>query len=271
MTNGRMPSLFVCHGGGPFPLMTPPMGGPGLTEHLRGIAKQPPSTPKAILIISAHWEEGPELAVTSSDRPEMLFDYYGFPQEYYDLKYPAPGDPALARRVQSVLTAGGHPTKLDMQRGFDHGVFVPLLLAYPEAAIPVVALSLHASLDPQIHLSMGRALAPLRDEGVLLVASGISFHNMRAFQMSGDTGRGPPAGAAFDAALVAAVTNPDLATRHDALARWTALPEARHCHPREEHLLPLLVAAGAAHEGEPATRTFGEAYLGAACSGFRFG
>jgi aromatic ring-opening dioxygenase catalytic subunit (LigB family) len=127
------------------------------------------------------------------------------------------------------------------------------------------------ALDPQIHLSMGRALAPLRDEGVLLVASGISFHNMRAFQMSGDTGRGPPAGAAFDAALVAAVTNPDLATRHDALARWTALPEARHCHPREEHLLPLLVAAGAAHEGEPATRTFGEAYLGAACSGFRFG
>ena len=249
--------------------MPEPVGGPGLTEHLKAISKQPAETPKAILMVSAHWEESAELAVTASEHPDLLFDYYGFPDEYYKLKYPAPGDPELAKRVQSLLASAGHPTRLDKQRGFDHGVFVPLLLAYPEAEIPVICLSLDASLDPKTHLSIGKALSPLRDEGVLIVASGVSFHNMRAFDMSGRAS-GPPAGAAWDRALTDAVTG-DQAGRHAALAQWTTLPEARYCHPREEHLLPLMVAAGTALETEIATRNYAESYLGAAMSGFRFG
>ena len=150
---------------------------------------------------------------------------------------------------------------------------VPLLLAYPDASVPVVALSLHSSLDARVHLSIGKALSPLRDEGVLIVASGVSFHNMRAFDLSGRGGSDkPPAGATFDQALADAITGTtDPSSRSETLADWTKLPEARFCHPREEHLLPLLVAAGTALPGEPATRIWSGCYLGAAMSGFRFG
>jgi aromatic ring-opening dioxygenase catalytic subunit (LigB family) len=271
--SARMPALYVCHGGGPFPLLTPPMGGTALTEHLRSISSQPPEKPKAILAISAHWEEGDEVAVTSSVQPPLVFDYYGFPPHTYQYRYDAPGDPELASRVCSLLTAKGHPCRLDAARGLDHGVFVPLLLAYPAADIPVICLSLHRSLDAKLHLSIGQALRPLRDEGVLLLGSGMSFHNMRAFVMSGrsDQGGELPAGARFDEALVAAVTTRDLSARTASLAAWTALPDARLCHPRAEHLLPLMVAAGAASDNEPATRMFGGTYMGAVISGFRFG
>lgn len=272
--SARMPTLFVCHGGGPFPLLDPPMGGPALVEHLRSISSEPPEKPKAILVISAHWEEGDELAVTMSEQPPMLFDYYGFPPDTYTFRYDAPGDPALASRVCSLLTAKGHPCRLDATRGFDHGVFVPLLLAYPAADIPVVCLSLHQSLNAKLHLSIGQALRPLRDEGVLLIGSGMSYHNMRGFDMSGGSDRAgrPPAGARFDEALVAAVTTArDHSARTASLGAWTALPDARQSHPREEHLLPLMVAAGAASDEEPATRTIGGTTMGAAFSGFRFG
>ena len=265
-----MPALFICHGGGPLPLMNPPMGGPALTEHLRAISKQPPAKPSAIIVVSAHWEESP-LAITSSSKPPMHFDYYGFPPDMYELAYSAPGKPELARQVQSLLIAAGHPCRLDEERGFDHGVFVPLMLAYPNADVPVVCLSLHSSLDAKQHLSIGRALAPLRDEGVLLLGSGISFHNMRAFDMSGQgkSRSAVPTGAAFDAALVAAVTDPD--ARDAALCDWVEMPDARQCHPREEHLLPLMVVAGSAAKREAATRNFADTYLGVAVSGFRFG
>ena len=261
-----MPTLFVCHGGGPFPLQEPPVGGAALTEHLRAISTELPEKPKAILVISAHWEDGDKVAVTASVQPPMLFDYYGFPPHTYEYQYNAPGDPALASRVCSLLTTSGHQCRLDETRGFDHGVFVPLMLAYPAADIPVVCVSLHRSLDAKLHLSMGRALRPLRDEGVLVIGSGMSFHNMRAFD-----GSGAPAGARFDEALVAAVTTGEHPARATSLAAWTSLPDARECHPREEHLLPLMVAAGAATDEEPATRTFGGIYMGVVLSSFRFG
>lgn len=274
-----MPTLFVCHGGGPFPLLDPPVGGPALTQHLESICDEAPYKPQAILVVSAHWEESDSLSVTSSEKPALLFDYYGFPPHTYEYRYDASGSPALASRICKLLEAAGLSCKLDGKRGFDHGVFVPLLLAYPSANIPVVCLSLHASLDASTHLAMGQALRPLRDEGVLLLGSGVSFHNMRAFDMSAMASPGgksqntkPPAGARFDEALTAAITTTrDYATRAAALRAWTSLPDARYCHPREEHLLPLLVAAGAASEDEPAIRTFANTYLGAALSGFRFG
>ena len=278
MSRNVMPALFCCHGGGPMPLMEPPAAGPKgifadskLSRHLRDLATMTSEKPLAILVISAHWEEA-DFAVTSSPTPPMLFDYYGFPKHTYEYKYSPPGDPKMAERVCELLQVAGHTCKLNDKRGYDHGVFVPLLLAYPDASIPVIALSLHASLDPGVHLSAGRALAPLRQEGVLILGSGISFHNMRAFDMMGGGANRPEAaGAAFDEALVAAVTATDTDARDTALLQWEQMPEARFCHPREEHLLPLLVAAGAAGEGTVGERIYGENYMGCAVSGFRFG
>jgi aromatic ring-opening dioxygenase catalytic subunit (LigB family) len=169
----------------------------------------------------------------------MLYDYYGFPPASYEITWPAPGDPALAARVRALLGQAGFETAADGARGYDHGTFVPLKVTYPEADVPTVQLSLLRSLDPAEHLRMGRALAPLRDEGVLIVGSGMSYHNMRGF--------GSAAGAqdaeTFHAWLHEAVTGPE---RDRALANWAAAPAGRACHPREEHLLPLLVVAGAA-------------------------
>lgn len=270
---GRLPAFYVCHGGGPMPLMPPPPGGPAgmfsdstLSSHLRSLADHLPSPPKAILVISAHWEER-ELRVSSSEHPSMLYDYGGFPAETFKYKYDAPGKPELAARVCALLGASGHTCKPDPTRGYDHGVFVPLMLAFPHAEVPIVCLSLHASLDPATHLSMGRALRPLRDEGVLLLGSGSSYHNMGGFDMQGRRS-GPPVARAWDEALAAAVAS-DRAVRDESLAGWERLPEARAAHPREEHLLPLHVVAGAAGD-DPGARLWGDSLMGVASSSFRF-
>jgi aromatic ring-opening dioxygenase catalytic subunit (LigB family) len=171
----------------------------------------------------------------------LLFDYYGFPPESYRLTWPAPGAPALAKRVRALLEAAGVPSAEDAERGFDHGAFVPLKLTWPDAKIPTLQLSLRTGLDPEEHLAIGRALAPLRDEGVFIVGSGMTFHNMRGF---GDP-RATPISEAFDAWLQQAATAPQ-AQRDSQLADWEAAPAARLAHPREEHLIPLMVIAGAA-------------------------
>ena len=198
-------------------------------------------------------------------RPPILYDYYGFPAPAYRIAWPAPGDPGLASRVRALLGANGIATAENGERGFDHGTFIPLKLAFPAANIPVTQLSLKAGLDPHEHLAIGRALAPLRDEGVFVVGSGMSFHNMRAF---GD----PRVGAMsepFDRWLrETAVLDPE---RRDAeLARWVHAPSARDCHPREEHLLPLMVVAGAAGSDRGAVAYEGM-MLGARISAIHFG
>src|SRR5690606_22105940 len=175
--------------------------------------------------------------------PPMLYDYYGFPPESYRVTWPAPGNPALANRVRGLLEKAGFKTAADAKRGYDHGTFVPLKLTYPDAEIPTVQLSLKTGLDPAEHLAMGRALAPLRDEGVFIVGSGMSFHNMRAFRDR----RFVPVSETFDTWLRETATLP-AAERDRRLADWTSAPGARACHPREEHLLPLMVCAGAAGE-----------------------
>ena len=157
---------------------------------------QLPETPKALLVISGHWEEDVP-TVLASPKPPLYYDYYGFPKHTYELAWPAPGSPELAARVRALLEAAGIASKSDDKRGFDHGVFVPLKVAFPDAAIPTVQLSLEHGLDPKEHLAIGRALAPLRDEGVLIVGSGMSYHNMRGFMSS--SGRG--ASERFDAWL----------------------------------------------------------------------
>lgn len=249
--------------------MDPPPGSPhlwdGMAAYLRGLPSDVGQRPKALLIISAHWEtERPTLNVGAA--PGMLFDYYGFPEHTYRLSYPAAGAADLAPRVQGLLAAAGIASDLDSERGYDHGVFVPMLLSYPDADIPVLQLSLQQDLDPAEHLAIGRALEPLRDEGVLMIGSGLSIHNRRP-------ARGPDRdepSEQFDAWLTEAATDPDPKARAARLALWETAPFARDCHPREEHLIPLMVVAGAAGD-DAGRRTYFERVRGKAISAFQFG
>jgi aromatic ring-opening dioxygenase catalytic subunit (LigB family) len=234
-----------------------------LAQFLRGVRHLPQTPPRALLVISAHWEE-PRPTVTTGEKPPLLFDYYGFPAESYQLTWPAPGNPALAERVQQLLGAAGIASDQNAERGFDHGTFVPLKLAYPDAEVPTVQLSLKAGLDAREHLAIGRALEPLRSEGVFIIGSGMSYHNMRAM---GPQGR--PAASSFDAWLRDAATRPAL-ERDARLAEWTSAPAARAAHPREEHLLPLMVVAGAAGQDLGRVAHHGT-LLGLELSGYAFG
>ncbi len=220
--------------------------------------------PKAILVVSGHWEEE-RFTVHTGARPELLFDYYGFPDHTYRLRWDAPGSPGLAARAKALLEGAGFPVGEEAARGWDHGVFVPLKAALPEADIPVAQLSLRHDLDPADHIRAGQALAPLRDEGVLIVGSGMSFHNMRTIGQDVHV----PADA-FDGALSAAVTDPDPARRRARVADWASLPQARFAHPREEHLLPLMVALGAGAD-DIAAHDFQDHVIGWTVSAFRFG
>ena len=264
----KQPTLFIPHGGGPCFFMRPGDGWATGTwdrmgEYLKGIASTLPARPKAILIISGHWEERPP-SIYAPTTSKLLFDYSGFPDYTYHLRYPAPSDAAVGRLVQQLLQEGGFACGENEERGFDHGVFIPLMLIYPNADVPVVQLSLEAGYDPERHLAMGRALAPLRDEGVLIVGSGMSYHNLRAF---GDARENGPA-AEFDAWLTDAVTNAPLRAKR--FTNWQSAPGALRAHPHPEHLIPLFVAAGAAMD-EPAVRDYSDIILGKAVSGFRFG
>lgn len=270
MTSTRQPTLYIAHGGGPCFFMEPPAEDPhmwdALASHLKGIAASLPQTPKAILAISGHWEEA-AVTVNAGTHPPMLFDYYGFPEHTYHLDYPAPGDPALAAHVGELLEGAGIPHAEDARRGFDHGVFVPFLLAFPQADIPVVQLSLKQGLEAGEHLRIGAALEPLRDDNVLIIGSGMSFHNLRA--LFADDPRIATAATAFDDWLSAAATaQPD--ERAHMLAAWSQAPYAGFCHPRPEHLIPLMVAAGAAGN-DSGRRDYSDHIMGKAVSGFRFG
>ena len=237
----------------------------GLEAYLRRFAARLAEPPRAILIVSGHWQET-RPTVNAGARPPLLFDYSGFPEYTYRLTWPAPGSPGLADRVRGLLASAGIDSGADTARGWDHGVFVPMKVMYPDAEIPVVQLSLQLGLDPAAHLAIGRALKPLRDEGVLIVGSGQSYHNMRGFMSAG--GRTDPAADAFDAWLREAMVNG--ATRDEALIHWDAAPGARAAQPHEDHLLPLMVAAGAA-SGEAGVVDFHGQALGKPISGFRFG
>jgi aromatic ring-opening dioxygenase catalytic subunit (LigB family) len=242
-TADRLPVVFLPHGGGPWPFVDvgfPKDEANALADYLRSVKAVPKTPPKALLVISAHWEEEVPTVMTS-EHPPILYDYYGFPPASYQITWPAPGAPALAARVRQLLDEAGFQTAADSERGFDHGTFVPLKLTYPDADVPTIQLSLKRGLDPKEHLAMGRALAPLRDEGVFIIGSGMTFHNLRAFWDP----RSQPIAAEFDAWLREAATLP-AEERDRALAQWAKAPSGRLAHPREEHLIPLMVIAGAA-------------------------
>lgn len=263
-----MPTLFVPHGAGPCFFMdwNPPTAWNAMAGFLKGIAATLPARPTAIVLVSGHWLQ-PSFSVTSAARPTLIYDYHGFPPHTYELRYPAPGEPALAARIAGLLGAAALGGREDGQRGFDHGMFIPLKLMFPDADIPVVQLSLRSDLDPQAHLAAGQALRALRDEGVLIVGSGMSFHNMRGY---GDP-RFAPISDEFDHWLTAAVELPP-GERERALQRWEDAPAARLCHPprAEEHLIPLLVAAGAAGDSN-GRKVFSDRVMHTTLSAYRFG
>lgn len=268
----KQPSLFIPHGGGPCFFMDPadtdrphsdPMWQP-MQDYLTGLIASLPARPRAILLVSGHWEEK-DFTLHEGQRPALLFDYHGFPPHTYRLRWDAPGAPGLALRASELLKGAGFETAREADRGWDHGVFIPMKVAVPQADIPLAQLSLRRDLDPATHIAAGRALAPLRDEGVLIVGSGMSFHNLRV--------RGPAAtepSALWDTALTEAVTDPDPVRRAVRVADWRALPYAAFAHPREEHLLPLMVALGAGGD-DTAVRDHHSTVLGWAVSGYRFG
>jgi aromatic ring-opening dioxygenase catalytic subunit (LigB family) len=266
MKSPRMPVVFIPHGGGPWPFVE--MGFPRedvdrLAGYLRSVRSVPPRPPRALLVVSAHWEEAVPTVMTA-ERPPILYDYYGFPPESYEITWPAAGAPELASRVRELLDTAGIASGSDPARGYDHGTFIPLKLTYPEAEVPAIQLSLKAGLDPAEHIALGRALQPLRDEDVFIVGSGMTFHNLRAFRDP----RAAPVAEMFDGWLRDVMTlDADSRNRH--LAEWESAPAARAAHPREEHLIPLMVASGAAGD-DRAIVAFNDTFTGLRLSAYHF-
>jgi aromatic ring-opening dioxygenase catalytic subunit (LigB family) len=262
----KLPTLFLTHGGGPCFFMdwNPSDTWEGMGNWLKNLGSTIGAKPEAIVIISGHWEED-EVTVMTNPKPPLFYDYYGFPEHTYNLKYDAPGSPSLASRVAELISARGFEVNADSERGFDHGVFIPLKMVYPDADIPVVQLSLRNDLDPAAHIEIGRALQPLREEGVLIVGSGSSFHNMRGFGP-----QGKDASEQFDNWLTEVVSIEDQEKRERELEKWESAPAGKLAHPREEHLIPLMVAAGAAG-ADRGEKVFSGNIMGVTLSSFRFG
>ena len=257
--------VYFSHGGGPLPILGDP-GHQAMIEFMRRLPGEL-RTPKAILVISAHWEERVP-TLLGAPRPPMLYDYYGFPQEAYRITYPAPGDPALAARILEALRAAGMEGGIDPERGFDHGHFIPLKMMYPQADIPSIQLSLVRGLDPAAHLALGKALRALGEDDILVIGSGFSFHNLRAFTWQG-TEKDARNDSFQDWLIDTCTSSRPQDERERLLLGWEEAPAARYCHPREEHLLPLHVCLGMA--GTSARTVFDDYIAGKRAVAFRWG
>ena len=235
--------LYISHGGGPLPLL-----GDGYHKELVANLKYITTIierPSAIIVISAHWEEL-RPTITGGKNPQLIYDYYGFPKSSYEIEYPAPGNPKLANKIYEKLMNKGIEANLDANRGFDHGLFVPLKIMYPAADIPCIQVSLVRGLNPAEHIQIGNALSSMLDENVLILGSGFSFHNLRAL-LSQPTKDSQRMNESFEHWLVQTCSTHNLGEkeREYRLVNWEDAPAARYCHPREEHLLPLHVCFGA--------------------------
>jgi aromatic ring-opening dioxygenase catalytic subunit (LigB family) len=269
MMETRLPTYFLSHGGGPWPWMKAERGSTyvQLEASLHEVRRELGPAPRAVLMVSGHWEAD-RFLLSSAARPPMEYDYYGFPEHTYHIRYDAPGAPALADTVRAMIERGGVVAGVDPQRGFDHGTFTLMHTMYPEAELPVVQLSIRADFDPAEHIRVGELIAPLRDEGVLIIGSGLSYHDLRGMRSSA----GAAASAGFDRWLNDTLTGSPPDERRRRLLRWSAAPAARAAHPREDHLIPLMVAVGAAGE-DAGTRIYHQGdFMGAiTVSSYRFG
>ena len=249
--------VYLSHGGGPLPIL----GDPSHASMVKFMQVLPSQLrkPEAIVVISAHWEEN-VATLQAAESPAMLYDYYGFPKEAYDITYPARGDVALAKRIGGILNAQGIASHLDAERGFDHGLFIPLKMMYPKADIPAFQISLLKNLDPEAHTEFGKALGGLLTENILVVGSGFSFHNLQAFRFRSGPIEDHRNDAFQDWLIDICVHTGEQTKREAQLRNWESAPSARYCHPREEHLLPLHVCVGMANA--PARLVFNDYIAG---------
>ena len=264
MASEKSPVLFIPHGGGPLPLLGDSQH-KNLLEFLQQITNRF-AKPDAILVISAHWESS-RATITCTEKNTLIYDYYGFPEAAYQIQYPAPGSVFFANKIYQLLAENNIKADLDHQRGLDHGAFVPLKIMYPDADIPCLQLSLLNTLGPAEHIQLGQALARLRNDNILILGSGFSFHNLPAF-MTAATDSADSQNAAFEEWLIHTCTNRQISEdeRKHKLIHWHEAPSARYCHPREEHLLPLHLCYGIAET--PAKLIFNASVLGKKTSAF---
>jgi 4,5-DOPA dioxygenase extradiol len=251
----RAQIVYFSHGGGPLPILGD-QSHKAMVDFMRGLPAKL-RKPDAILVISAHWEESVP-TLLGADSPELFYDYYGFPDEAYEITYPAPGNPELAQKIAALLSKKGIPSRVDAERGYDHGLFIPLKLMYPGADIPSLQISLVKGLNPTAHIALGAALRDLMKDNILVIGSGFSFHNMREFFSRGPN-RSDPQNNAFQEWLIDSCTGLR-AQCERRLIDWEQAPSARYCHPREEHLLPLHVCVGMTES--PATLIFDDYIAG---------
>lgn len=249
--------IYFSHGGGPLPIL----GDPSHERMISFLKKLPQQLekPDAIIVISAHWEE-PVPTIIGGKAPSLLYDYYGFPEEAYSIKYPVSGNPALAKRVQTLLANRNIESDIELERGFDHGVFIPLKMMYPEANIPTIQISLISGLNPKRHILMGNALKELSEENILIIGSGFSFHNLRAFTWNNENISDKKNDEFQDRLIKVCTGDSTNEEKEKQLIEWEKNPNARYCHPREEHLLPLHVCFGISDE--PAEVIFDDCILG---------
>jgi 4,5-DOPA dioxygenase extradiol len=240
----RAQIVYLSHGGGPLPILGDPSHA-AMISFMKGLPSQL-HRPDAILVISAHWEESVAI-LQHAAKPRMLYDYYGFPKEAYEITYPAPGNRDLAERIVDILNGKGVPSNVDGERGFDHGLFIPLKMMYPNADIPALQISLLGNLEPKAHMELGKALRGLLNDNILVVGSGFSFHNLRAFSFGAAPSSDPRNDAFQDWLIETCVQTNEQMKREEKLLDWEQAPSARYCHPREEHLLPLHVCVGMAN------------------------
>jgi 4,5-DOPA dioxygenase extradiol len=239
MKTARLPAVFISHGSPTLPLER--------GDAVNFLRELGPSLgrPEAILVVSAHWDTA-RPAVSAAEAPETIYDFYGFPPELYRLRYPAPGTPELARRVAGLLDASGMKADIDPERGLDHGAWTPLFHMYPKADIPVAQFAIQSRLGPAHHVRLGVALRPLREEGVLIFASGGATHNLRELRHQRGNPVPQPWVVEFNEWLARAV----LSQRTDDLVGYRdRAPHAVRNHPTDEHLIPLFVALGASDPG----------------------
>ncbi len=257
--------VYFSHGGGPLPVLGEP-GHRTMVKFLKNL-RMTLKRPESIIVFSAHWEEE-VVTLQGAAKPQLYYDYSGFPEESYHLSYPSHGNPELVNKITEILKENEVHSRIDNKRGFDHGHFIPLMLMYPEADIPSFQISLIRSLDPEEHISLGMALSSLLEENILVIGSGFSFHNLSLF-FTNNTHDRDLKNDAFQEWLVETCTSPiSAAERKNRLVHWESAPNARYCHPREEHLLPLHICAGLA--GTAAEVIFDDYIAGVRSLAFRW-
>ncbi|MGL1893088.1 MAG: dioxygenase [Spirochaetaceae bacterium] len=236
--------IYLSHGGGPLPLL----GDPSHKTMISFMKEcKTAKKPDAVLVISAHWEEAVP-TITGSAKPSLYYDYFGFPGETYNLNYPLSSSPELVKKIEILFNTHNMDLVIDKKRGFDHGVFVPMILIYPEADVPVVEISLIQGLDPKVHIELGKILTSLKDENILIIGSGASFHNMSGFNSDVETTVDIKNDEFQEWIIETCTTNLLSSEIENRLIHWEVAPGARYCHHREEHLLPLHVCYGIAED-----------------------